>query len=363
METLITLIVFIFILGLLIFVHELGHFLAAKRAGIKVEEFAFGFPPRLFAIKKGETDYALNLFPVGGYVKMLGESEDSPEKEKHNPRSFAHQSAWVRTKVIVAGVLMNVILAWLLITIGFWIGMAPVVTDPAQIPYAKTTKTTVISAIAANSAAQQMGLLPGDIVTSFNGQAIVSKDELAALTREHRGQPVSLVLQRDGQEMNVQGTLSQEDPALGVGLADDYKVQLPVWWSPIYSVWETIKAAGLIFSGLIGFFQQFAIQHKVPEEAAGPVGIYQLTRSVIDLGFTATLNFIAVLSVNLAVLNILPIPALDGGRLLFIILEKFNKGKKVVNARIENIAHLVGFVLLMLLIATITYNDILRLGQ
>lgn len=358
---LVTLLVFIFILGLLIFVHELGHFLTAKRNGIKVEEFAFGFPPRIFAFKRGETEYALNLLPFGGYVKMLGEEEDAAASEKKNARSFAHQSVWVRSKVVVAGVLMNVILGWLLFTFGFMIGMPPVVTPPEQIPFAETTRKVAIAGVADQSAAQKMGLEPGDIVTGFNEQPVNDKDQLAELAKNHKGQEVTLTVERSGETRDVKGTLASEDPALGVRLGDDLSVQLPVWWAPIYSVWETMKATGQIFVGILGFFKDLVVKQEVPAEAAGPVGIFYYTRGVLELGFSALLNFIALLSLNLAVLNILPIPALDGGRLLFILLEKFNKGKKVINQRIENIAHLIGFILLIALILTITYNDILRL--
>lgn len=359
----VTLIVFIFILGLLIFVHELGHFIAAKRGGIKVEEFAFGFPPRIFAIKKGETEYALNLLPFGGYVRMLGENEDATATEKKNSRSFAHQSVWVRTKVIVAGVLMNFLLGWLLISIGFMIGMPPVVTQPDQIPYATATTSVVIAGVAKDSAAQKMGLLPTDEVVAINDIQIGKKEDLSQAAKDRKGQEVTLRVVRDGSEQELKGTLSSTDPALGVQLSDDSRVRLPVWWAPIYAIWETIKAAGLIFVGVIGFFKQILTSFRVPEEAAGPVGIFYITRSILELGFGAMLNFIAILSINLGIVNILPIPALDGGRLLFIILEKINKGKKVVNAHIENIAHSIGFLLLILLIISITYSDIIRLGQ
>lgn len=359
----VTLIVFIFILGLLIFVHELGHFIAAKRSGIKVEEFAFGFPPRIFAIKKGETEYALNLLPFGGYVRMLGENDNDPVTEKKNPRSFAHQTMWNRAKVVVAGVLMNFILAWLLITIGYWIGMPPVVTSPDKIPYATVKSAVTIAGIMPDSAAQQMGLKLGDQVIEIDGQPVTLQEQLSKATQERVGKRTTIKISRDDQIQEVSGQLSDKAPALGVQLVDDSTVKLPWWWAPIYAVWETMKAIGAIFVGVLSFFKQLAVQMKVPDEAAGPVGIFYLTRSVLDLGFAALLNFVAVLSINLGVINILPVPALDGGRLLFIILEKLNRGKKVLSARIENTAHAIGFALLILLIITITYNDILRLGQ
>lgn len=360
---LLTLVVFIVILGLLIFVHELGHFLAAKRAGIKVLEFAFGFPPRLFALKRDETEYALNLIPLGGYVRMLGEEEDITAAEKRNPRSFAHQPVWTRAKVVVAGVAMNVVLGWLLISVGFMFGMAPVVTQSEQIPLAKVTKAIVITAVGEKSAALAIGLRPGDLVTEFNGQSVATKEALADLTKSHQGQSVTLNVLRGKERLELSGQLGQGEAPLGVALADDVKVKLPFWWAPVYSVWETVKAGGLIFKGVLVFFKDLFTERQIPQGAAGPVGIFYFTRSVLELGPTALLNFVAVLSVNLAIINILPIPALDGGRLLFILLEQFNRGRKVVNQQIENLAHTIGFALLILLILVITYQDILRLGR
>lgn len=358
----VTLIIFLLILGLLVLIHEFGHFITAKRAGIKVEEFAFGFPPRIWSIKKGETEYSLNLLPFGGYVKMLGEDEDASASEKKNERSFAHQSVWTRAKVVVAGVVMNFLLGWLLISLGFMIGMPPIASKPETIPYAQTKDAVVITAIGRPSAAETMGIKPGDSVVSFNGQAIKTREELAALTKGNKGQNVTLEVTRNGQTRTVSGQLGQGEGPLGVVLDTLTTAKLPIWWAPIYGLWEAIKATGLIFVGIMKFFQQLIGSQQIPAEAAGPVGIFYITRSILDLGVAALINFVAVLSINLAVINILPIPALDGGRLLFILLEKFNRGKKVINQQIENIAHTVGFILLILLILTITYNDILKLG-
>lgn len=358
----ITLIVFIVILGLLIFVHEFGHFITAKRAGIKVEEFAFGFPPRLFSIKKGVTNYTLNLIPFGGYVKMLGEEEDISQAAKTNPHSFAHQSWLIRSQVVVAGVLMNLVLAWVLVSLGFMIGIPPLVSEPASIPKATVTELVTITGIGANSAAQTIGLKLGDNVVRFNDQAITQSEKLAALTREHKGQPITIIVKRGYETLTLTGQLGEADPPLGARLNNESTVRLPLWWAPIYAIWETLKATGLIFVGIIQFFKELFITRHVPAGAAGPIGIFYYTRNVLELGLAALLNFVAILSINLAVINILPIPALDGGRLLFILLEKFNRGKKIVNQHIENIAHFVGFVLLIALILAISYQDILKLG-
>ncbi len=359
----VTLIVFIIILSLLILVHEFGHFIIAKRSGVKVEEFAFGFPPRIFAIKRGETEYAINLLPFGGYVRMLGEEEDVAKTIKHNPRSFASQSVWTRSKILIAGVIMNLILGWFLVTIGFMIGMPPVVSQPSQIPLAHTSETVGVVGLIADSAAVKMGIKPGDSVLTFNSQTVANQDQLYQLTTGHRGETVVMTLNRKGKTITINGQLGTGKIPLGVSLSDDVKVQLPIWWAPIYSVWEVLKTIGLTFVGVFTLIGEIFTKHQVPAEATGPVGIFYLTRSVLDLGFAALLNFVAVLSVNLAVINVLPIPALDGGRLLFVVLEKFNHGKKVINATIENWAHTIAFFLLIAFVLFISYHDILRFGH
>lgn len=360
---LVTALVFVIILGLLIFVHELGHFLMAKRAGIKVEEFAFGFPPRLFSIKRGETEYTLNLLPIGGYVKMLGEEEDAAAKEKNSSRSYAFQSVLTRAGVVVAGVVMNLILAWLLLTIGFIASMAPIASDPQRIPLAKITENVAIAAVGKDTPADKMGLKPGDHVLQFNNEPISSSPQLANLTQVNKGKEIKIEVSRAGETQVLAGQLGAEDAPLGVRLGEDVRVKLPFWWAPIYAIWETIQATGLIFVGIIQFFSQLLSQLRVPEGAAGPVGVFYYTQTVLQFGFIPLLSFVAMFSINLAVINILPIPALDGGRLLFIILEKLNHGQKVINQQIENVAHLVGFVLLIGLMLAITYSDILRLGN
>ncbi len=366
-DLLITFIAFAFILGLLIFIHELGHFLTAKRSGIKVEEFAFGFPPRLFAIKKGDTEYALNLLPFGGYVKMLGEDDDATVSEKKSSRSFAHQDGWIRARVVVAGVVMNILFAWVLMSLGFMIGTTPPVSKPEAIPHAKISSKTIVTMIKAGSAAEKAGLKTADQITTLNDQSITTAQQAADYVKSQPGKPITMTIVRNGQELKLSGQLgevvSPTEGPLGAGLADDQKVRLPIWWAPIYAVWETLKAFGMIFVGILGFFKQLFAARQIPAEAAGPVGIFYLTGDIIHLGLAAVLNFMTILSLNLAAINILPIPALDGGRLLFILLEKLNRGKKVLNQQIENWAHMIGFALLIILILVITYHDILRLGK
>ena len=257
---------------------------------------------------------------------------------------------------------MNVILAWLLISLGFILGMSPLVTPPDQIPYAEVTHEVIISNILAASVASDLGLKPGDVAIAIDDVTINNQKQLIDYTTSNRGKHIIFTVMRDGKEMKFEATLGSGQYPLGAALADQSKAKLPIWWAPIYAIWETIKSVGMIFVAILDFFRQLFVSRAVPEGAAGPVGLFQLTNTILDYGFTALLSFTAMISINLAIVNILPIPALDGGRLLFIILEKVNKGKKVVSSTIENTAHTVGFALLILLIIAITYSDIVKLN-
>ena len=347
---LLTIIVFIFILGLLIFVHEGGHFLAARAANIKVEEFAFGFPPRLISRKRGETEYALNLLPIGGYVRLLGEDGQSSD-----PRAFNRQSVAKRLAVVVAGVGMNLVLAVIVFWIGFMIGMVPVVSEPAQLGGVEAPQLFVTGVVPGSSAAS-IGLEQFDVILGYrNG------DELRAFTTGHAGQPVEIQILRDGAELTKQVTLGSDASApLGVYTQQVTKVKLGVFPALRAAIIETGKTIGATFHFLADFFQGLIRHGQVAEGVTGPIGIFQITAQTVQLGFSYILQLLGILSVNLALLNILPIPALDGGRGLFIALEGVVR-RRVIREEIESVIHAIGFVLLLALIALITYRDIIRL--
>jgi regulator of sigma E protease len=345
-----TILVFVFILGLLIFVHEWGHFLVARASGIKVLEFAFGFPPRLFSWKRGETEYALNLLPIGGYVRLLGEDGKSSD-----PRAFNRQSVLKRLGVVIAGVGMNLILAVLVFWIGFMIGMVPVVSKPADLGGSQAPQLFV-TGVVADSAAVKIGLEQFDIILGHG-----NSDDLRAFTSSHAGQTVSIEILRDGEKLTKEVTLGTDPSApLGVYTQQVTKVKLGVFAALKAAVIETGKTIGATFRFLTDFFQGLVRRGEVAEGVTGPIGIFQITAQTIQLGFTYILQLLGILSVNLALLNILPIPALDGGRGLFIALEGLVR-RKVVREEIEGVIHAIGFVLLLALIALITYRDIIRL--
>lgn len=368
-----SILIFIAVLGLLVFVHELGHFLTAKFHGIHSEEFGFGFPPRLGGVYKDETTgryrfvwgnkeiatkntiYSLNWIPLGGFVKIKGEDgiTETPEAD-----SFAEKSAWVRIQVTVAGVLMNLLLAWVLIAIVFMIGLPQPIaeSDRAKYPDAKVQ----ILAVAPNTPAASIGLQPGDIIQSLDGQQITNLEQVGTHIRSHKGQDITIQVNRFGKEITLHGTPRLEDEANEGALGISYSLTALVHYGFLESVGQgfttTLSITGAIFHAfgkmIMGLFGG---QGGAAADITGPVGIVYLTKQMSDLGIAYLLQFAALLSINLAIINILPIPALDGGRILFILIEKI-KGRPL-NQRVEGMIHQIGFTLLLFLMLFVTVKD------
>lgn len=355
-----TIITFIIILSILVLAHELGHFVVAKKTGIKVEEFAFGFPPRLWTIKKGETNYSINAIPLGGYVKMLGEVEKSAD-----PRAFENQSRGVRFSVAVAGVVMNIILAWVILTIGFGFGMSPVVSDYRIIPGKVIKNEIIIADIRAGSAAASAEFKPMDIIQSVVFDSKIydfgSVDDFSRFTKTHLGKTIAINFQRDGANLTKQVTLSEDSEGpFGVVAVNNAVVKVPWYKAPYVGLRETIKITEYTAVFVKSFFAKLFSTGKVSDQVGGPVQIYMATGTVVRIGFMAVMQFIAILSINLAIINILPLPALDGGRIMFIIIETIAR-RRLIKEHVESIIHTVGFALLILLIVLVTYNDIIKL--
>lgn len=354
-----TIIVFLLVIGVLILVHEFGHFIMAKKIGVKVEEFAIGFPPRLFSKKKGETEYSINAIPLGGYVKMLGELEHSKDK-----RAFENQTPGKRFSIAVAGVVMNLILAWFILTIGFAVGMSPVVSSPDTIPGKKLSSEIIVADFESDSPAKQAGLEVGDIIlgATINGEStnFNSIKDLQSFSSEHKGQAISLKYKRD--DAVSEKTLEEldGDAPLGVVIVEKAIVRVPWYKAPYVALHETYEIIKLTFEFFGSFVSKLFSTGKVEQGVGGPVAIYVYTGMAVKAGVMVLLQFVALLSINLAVINILPFPALDGGRLVFIVLEKIFR-KRVVKEKVENTIHLVGYALLILLIVAITYRDIANL--
>lgn len=539
MNILLSVVAFIVIFSVLILVHEFGHFIMAKRAGIKVEEFGLGLPPRIWGKKKGETIYSLNWIPFGGFVRLFGEDSTDP-KMMRSSRSFAGKPMRARVKVIVAGVVMNFFLAWLLMVVGFTVGMQPllgpddvleavrneqvvlapglkvksveeggfaagiglaaddnviavngesvndynlaeIVDDPndvvkivrgGEVVELKATAEQLEAAgedsvfgaefydfapfprvkiydLPNHSAAYRSGLRADDVVLSVNGQQVFDIVDFEAIAREantleyvvyrdgfveefivERGQARQVIVAKvlpggpaaeegfeegdvvisiNGRSMsdslevirfveeqgNVQlaylidrngqrifKEVTPRDGKIGVYLSEliNYDVdtgmslynvdllssvieikdeQYPFYIAAYKAIGETYRLSKLTVNMFLGFVANLVRYGEVPDSVAGPVGIAQMTHVFVQEGFIPLIRFVAILSLSLAVINILPFPALDGGRLLFIIIE-FIIGRRV-NQRWEAWIHGIGYLLILLLILAVTYSDIMRL--
>lgn len=356
---LLTIIVFILVIGLLVVVHEFGHFIVAKKVGVKVEEFAVGFPPRLYSKKVGETEYSINLLPLGGYVKMLGELEHSTDK-----RAFENQKPGKRFMIAVAGVVMNLLLAWILLTVGFAVGMSPIISDPNAIPGKIVSSEIIVASTLKDSVAEKAGLQSGDILLSAksgNETVIFSTaSELSSFSNRHKGQSATVYLKNDSGSYEKNIDFPDKENPFGVSIAQRSIVRVPWYRAPYVALRETIEIFKTTFEFLGSFFSQLFSKGQVSNEVGGVVSIYLYTGLALKAGIMVLLQFIALLSINLALINILPFPALDGGRIVFIIAEKL-AGKKVVKEKVENIIHTVGYMLLILLAIAITYKDIVKL--
>jgi regulator of sigma E protease len=353
--------------SILILVHELGHFLAAKYFGLKVEEFGFGLPPRLFGRKIGETIYSINWLPFGGFVKIWGENKEDWEdnardyqvghrvvEELKGGRSFSSLSALPKAIVLASGVAMNFLLGWLLISFVLMIGIKPAL---------------LITDIQADSPAQVIGLRPGDkILRIYDGGQVLwdineenSVEAFSKVVDQKRGQNINLAIERFGKVENFlitpRSDIMHGQGALGIIFA---RIGLEKE-KPLLALWNGLKASiemvYMMFLALGELFRSLVVgRTEILKEVAGPVGIIKMTILVGELGLIYVFNLLAVISLNLAVINILPFPALDGGRLLFLILEKI-KGSPLP-PKLERYANALGMAFLLFLMILVTIKDI-----
>lgn len=461
-----TIVIFVVIFSLLILIHELGHFTAAKRAGVKVEEFGMGLPPRIFGVQRGETLYSINWIPFGGFVRMLGE-DPSQRGAKTSKRSFMNQPLRTQALIVSAGVIMNFLLAFVLLTIGFWFGIEPlmvdeedfienirqevIVVEPApadeegvfhlsrlvysedpdsvfdryledgdvilelngefildeQDLYSALQKSVytellvyrdgsevnisprevvvlpqypLIQMVQEESPAAEAGLQVGDQVVSMNGEVLRTAEDVVSTTQAlEPGVLVDYQIYREDELIELSLELNEER-RIGIVLTDYVpyygnlslyhgltthrlvevqKLQYGFLKAPVVAVdemWRLSKATAVMFVNVLGDFLTF---DEIPAGVSGPVGIAEMTFLSVQEGFAAVLRLVALLSLSLGVINILPLPALDGGHLAFIIMEGVS-GRKP-NAKLKHWIHLVGFVLLILFIFYITFNDVMNL--
>ena len=329
-----TIIYAILIFCVLIFVHEFGHFITAKACGVKVNEFAIGMGPAFFKKQKGETLYALRVFPIGGYCAMEGEDEDSD-----HPRAFNNQPAWQRAIVLAAGSLMNLLTCVvLLIVIAFYAGSA----------------TTTLDKIEPGSPAETAGLVSGDQIVQIDNKKVDDWNDIVQTIGSNKDTPADVTVERDGEELTVTVTpeFNEEQQRSMIGITPVMKRSLPG------SVAAGIKNTGNMTVMMYDTLRQLFTGDVSIKELSGPVGIVYAVNETAKSGVIYVIYLAALLSLNLAIINLLPLPALDGGRLLFLLIRKIT-GKRVTD-EMEGRIHFIGIMLLLLLMVYVTFNDVIR---
>src|SRR3990167_828914 len=362
--------VFIIILSILVILHELGHFLMAKRAGIGVEEFGIGLPPRIWGKKDKGTIYIFNWLPFGGFVRLVG--EDPQDARRDQKDSFYVKSLGQRTMVVVAGVVSNLLLAIVIFYIvvfdlGFIVSL-PLLFEH-KFKFVNESRQVIVADVSASSIAQSAGIKIGDSIIQVGDEKISSIEDLQKIIRSSENKKLMLVLENpvNNKTRSVEVTPAYNSelkaPALGVGLGElvvlKYATLPQKLFSGFIHSYNSVVYSGKVFGELIGYAVRTRNIAPVSEGVSGPIGIAQITSQAVALGPISVLQLIGLLSLNLGIINILPIPALDGGRFFFIIIEVITRRR--VYPAFEKWAHTIGFALLLALIVLITYNDIVKL--
>ncbi len=367
-----SILIFFIVLFVLILVHELGHFLAAKKFGIKVDEFGIGFPPKLFGYrpKGSETEYTFNWLPIGGFVKIFGEdpnqeNTEGPERE----RSFVHKPKWQQAVVLVAGVTFNVLMAWVLLVSLFLVGM-PTAVSPDELDTVRDPKLLVMNVLP-DSPAERAGMGASNEIVAVIGSDGIEPDTLtpeaiANFVSPRADEPITFMLRDSGEMRNVIVTpsagLIEDEPeraAIGINMSLAGIMRLPVHEAVWKGTTMTADLLSAVAVGLYGFFTDAFTGQADFTQVAGPVGIVGMVGEASSLGLAYLLTFTAFISLNLAVINMLPFPALDGGRLVFVAIEAITG--RMIKPAIANGLNFIGFALLIILMIAVTYNDILRL--
>jgi regulator of sigma E protease len=423
--------VFVLVLGILVFIHEFGHFVLAKRAGVRVETFSLGFGPRLLGWKRGDTDYRISGIPLGGYVKMTG--EDPKEEDAEREDSFAKKPVWARLKIVVAGPMMNLLLPFLLMPMVYLIGIEqPVYLDrpavvgwvepdspgakagflpgdkilqiqneeistwedakilfasnpdqPLQVEFLRdgrrqkteitpeasgyaggTTglsheRPALIGGVSPGMPAEEAGLEAGDRIVSINGTAIHSWDQMAEIIRVHADKPLAIEVDRDGKTSSVTATPTLDSETktgmLGIAYQEPAVLKRYGLWKSLKNGFRDVGRSFVLTFYVLGKLFTGGLSIKT---LGGPILIAKMTGDAARVGLSSLLSFVAFLSLQLGILNLLPIPVLDGGHVMFLTVEALLH--RPVNVKIREAAQQVGFILLLIFILIISYNDIRR---
>ena len=334
---------FIGVILALVFVHELGHFITAKLSRVRVEEFGLGFPPRLISFKRGETIYSLNAIPLGGFTKLQGEEDPTI------PGSLASKSIPTRILVLSAGSLMNILLPILLLTLSF------------VIPHDKLLEKVQVQEVAQDSPAQSAGIEAGDMILRINNREVTNRGDISYFIQLNLGSEVNVLLQKADltqEEVNVKPRWNPPPGQGAIGIIIDgvdsttIRESYPIWKAIPESIRHCWEILVLFRNEVVGWFTK-----GTAPQLTGPFGIAKITGEVAKAGISPLLELAALISINLALINLLPFPGLDGGRLIFVALEWVRKGKRI-SPKKEGLVHLVGLMILILLIVVISYYDI-----
>lgn len=361
--------IFFGVLLIIILIHEFGHFIVAKKSGIRVDEFGFGFPPKLFGKKIGETLYSFNLLPIGGFVKIFGENPDKdsisgPDSE----RSFVNKSKYVQVAVLAAGVTFNFLLACLIFITIYVVGAPLSVNEDIPKNGVIENPQLTIVYIEPNTPADLAGLNPGDrpISLSFGDDVLNNPTDvqLQEFVASHSENEIAVTYERGKSITNVVYMTPEENetlgrPVIGITMDEVGILKLPLHQAVVEGVEMTFIITKAVAVGLLDFFYNIFVGDADFKSVAGPVGIVGIVGDAAQVGIVSLMILTAVISINLALINLLPFPALDGGRLLFLIIEVIIR--KPIKPQIANTVNSVGFLLLLFLMAVVTYNDIAKL--
>jgi len=370
-----SIIIFIVILLVLVLVHEFGHFFTAKKFGIRVDEFGFGFPPKLFSIKRGETEYSFNALPFGGFVKIFGENPDDPPRlalgeagenitDPDEDRKFFHKAKWKQAIILFAGVFANFLLAWFLFSIGFMSGLPTSISNEIKNYSVKDVHLVVISVLP-DSPAALAGLKSGDkiIYIEKDGQATdyISPATVQSMVAPGDKIEIGYIRGKDPTYNMIEITPKDENGKFMIGISMDQigTTKLPVLLAFREGLSLTTSITKGTVVGLYTLIKEALMGKGSLNAVTGPVGMVGIVGDAYQFGFVYLLSFSALISINLAIINLLPFPALDGGRLFFLLIEKI-KGSRM-NPKIANTVNAIGFGILILLMITVTFHDVIKL--
>lgn len=355
-------------MSVLVFIHELGHFSIAKWAKIRVDEFAIGFPPKIVSYTKNGTRYALNLIPFGGYVKIFGENPDDESLDKNAKDSFVNKSKWIQAAVLVAGVVFNFIFAWALISTSYMLN-TEVSVNEENISKIESISTMIVN-ISPDSPAAVAGLEVGDKIISLrSGENVLltsnelNVENLQNFIASNQESEIEFTLQRFEEVKKIEVTpvegIVAEKKAVGIMMSDVGKIDIGFF----ESIWKGFTTSLFLLKqisiGLFDFLSLAVMGNADFNQVSGPVGLVSHVGDAAKFGIVNLLSFTALISLNLAVINLIPFPALDGGRLLFVAIEGITRRK--INTKFVNTLNLVGFALLMLLMISVTVSDVVKL--